>query len=153
MPDASVMSVALRLLARREYSALRLRDKLLKKGYAGSQVTDALAQLQADNWQSDDRYCAAYMRQLIELGQGPRRIVYQLKQHGIAGSCIDRHLSVDEAFWLQQACQVWEKRFGVLPCSIADKAKQQRFLLYRGFSPSVVNQLWVQVAKTHDKEK
>lgn len=151
MPNSPVMSAALRLLARREYSAQRLRDKLLKKGYDCSQVTDTLLQLQADDWQSDDRYCAAYMRQLIHLGQGPRRIAYQLKQHGIADSCIARHVSTDETFWLQQARQVWEKRFGLWPCSISDKAKQQRFMLYRGFSPSVVHQLWAQLVKVHEK--
>jgi regulatory protein len=38
----------------------------------------------------------------------------------------------------QRALQVWEKKFGEVPFSAEERAKQMRFLQQRGFSHSAI---------------
>ena len=41
----------------------------------------------------------------------------------------------------QRAREVWRRKFGVLPADAAQRAKQARFLLARGFSGDIVRRV------------
>jgi len=133
---------ALRLLARREYSAKELRDTLTAKGHALTPVESAIHQLQAQNLQSDQRFAEAYSRSRQQRGFGPLRIQQELKQKGIDAELINQVLNNCETPWEQAIEKVRAKRFGNdLPSDNNDIAKQMRFLNYRGFPPELVHWL------------
>lgn len=146
-PSAAPVSLSLirraafNLLARREYSRHELSSKLLQKFGAEHQplVQEALDIIQQEGLQSDARYIEMFVRAHRQRGQGPQRIEQELKQKGIA---VERYAEVIDRYsdsWIQAAREVRMRRFGmVLPTALADRARQQRFLLYRGFSQEQV---------------
>lgn len=140
MPDA--LSLALEMLTRREHSAHDLVVKLARKGCEESSIAEALAECQRLGYQSDHRYVDSYTRMRIGQGDGPFKIGHFLRSKGVAEEIIQNRL--DEEYWLDIACKVWEKKFGVSEktLSLSEKAKQHRFMLNRGFPPAVIYELF-----------
>jgi regulatory protein len=125
---------AVRFLARREHSAKELLEKLLTKGYLLSDIQETIARLQAENLQSETRFIESRIRARISQGKGPRWLLEELQEHGFPTHQIKLFLEQAEVCWFTLAAQVREQRFGsALPDNFPDKAKQMRFLQYRGF--------------------
>ena len=62
------------------------------------------------------------------------RIRMELEQRGVAGSLIDQALDASDVDWGEPAAEVRRKRFGPgLPTDFRERARQSRFLQYRGF--------------------
>jgi regulatory protein len=134
---------AMNLLARREHSATELTRKLRSKGYVGETVEQVIAQLQQENLLSDARFAENYVRYRRAKGFGPLRIQQELKERGVDEALIDANLEKDSEVWLQRAAEVREKRFGgKKPQDYKEKAKQLRFLQYRGFANEQLTQLF-----------
>jgi regulatory protein len=84
---------------------------------------------------SNDRYAASRVRHRAQSGQGPVRIRAELRQQGVADEVIDREMAAADMDWERLAVEVRRRRFGSAPPrSMAERAKQARFLQYRGFS-------------------
>jgi regulatory protein len=123
-----------RLLARREHSTADLRRKLQSKGHAPEQVAAVLDKLAAKRLVSDDRFISGFVDHHARRGQGPVRIRAELRQQGIAPERIDAELDRTSVDWIALAAQVRQRKFGAtLPRAAAERAKQARFLQYRGF--------------------
>lgn len=137
LPDTSPREArlaAMRLLTRREHSCQELSQKLRHKGFDRSLVEEIIAGLQNEGLVSDERFAESFMRSRINKGYGPTRIIHELRQRGVSGQIIAVTVIEDDPEWYELASKVREKRFGkVLPQTMADKARQQRFLQYRGF--------------------
>lgn len=132
---AEVRRAAVALLTRREYSAQELRIKLIQKGAAPEVAAEVVAELSAAGLQSDTRFTEVFVRSAIAKGQGRVRIRAALREHGIDEAVVDEALSACGADWLEQVEQVRRKRFGAaIPRDPKERARQARFLLYRGFS-------------------
>ncbi len=137
---ADLRLAAMNLLARREHSALELREKLVRRfgedPPVAERLDEALAGLASDNLQSDERFAEAFVTMRQRQGKGPMRIDQELRQKGVADSLIATYLGqLDEDTWRELARDVRHKRFGSGPVeSLRDRAKQQRFLQYRGFT-------------------
>ena len=130
-----IRKAAMGLLARREHAYRELTNKLVRRFNQWEDVDQVLQQLRSEGLQSDRRYTEAMVRYKAGQGQGPVRIRSILREAGINETLIADYLSVDEANWFEKAKQVRSKRFGSeLPCEHKDKARQQRFLQYRGFT-------------------
>ncbi len=124
---------AMSLLSRREHSTKELRQKLLSRDYAAEVVDVALATLTAERLLSDERFIESYVRSKMNSGIGPLRLRQSLREHGMASDVIEASLHGHE--WRRLAAEVRQKRFGdTLPESYEERAKQMRFLQYRGFS-------------------
>lgn len=135
----SLKAEALRHLARREHSRAELRQKLAGSADSAEQLEALLDDLEARRLLSDSRF--ANQRVMSRAGRlGNARLSQELRQRGVADDDISEALSGcdDEA---QRCQQVWAKKFGQAPASREDFAKQQRFLLYRGFSASSIRQV------------
>ncbi|MFA5530400.1 MAG: regulatory protein RecX [Thiohalomonadaceae bacterium] len=132
---AEVRRAAVALLARREHSARELRAKLVRKGAPAELVAEVVAALAAEGLQSDTRFTEVYVRSSIARGQGLVRIRAALREHGIGEPVMDEALGACAADWPEQLEQVRRKRFGAaLPDDPKERARQARFLQYRGFS-------------------
>jgi regulatory protein len=139
--NAAIRLQALKLLARREHSCQELRRKLQKRGRDADEVEIILQQLAAEKLLSDERFSESFIRQRREAGFGPRRIRAELSERGV-------HLEKEEHFqssdlWEDQLEKIWQKKFkGDLPRDLKAKAKQNRFLLNRGFTLDHIHNFW-----------
>lgn len=132
---------ALAMQARREHSRQEIRQKLLDLGGRTDVVEPLLDALVQRRLQSDERFAEIYVRSRAERGYGPRVIEAELRGKGLAPELLEEALSDSGYDWLEQAALVRQKRFGrSLPSDMKEKARQLRFLQYRGFTGSQVSQ-------------
>jgi regulatory protein len=125
---------AMDFLARREYGQAELAKKLADKGYLRSVVEDELAKLSEEGLQSDTRFAESFVQSRINQGKGPVRIRADLGQRGIRDGIIDGALESAACDWYELARQERVKKFGdEVPGEFREKARQMRFLQYRGF--------------------
>lgn len=137
---ADIQFSAMNLLARREHSRKELHQKLSLRFEAEPLIMATLDNLAERNLQSDERFAEAFVRMRRGQGKGPIRIAHELREKGVASFFIETLIDETDSEWLELAQSVRTKRFGsVPPSSPGEKAKQIRFLQYRGF-----NQLQIQ---------
>lgn len=134
---ATPKALAVRWLARREYSRAELAQRLRHRGIAAADVERALDELAAAGYLSDARYAMALVAQ--RAGRyGKRAIVHALKERGIdaenAAAALAPLAETDE---LADAQSLWQQRFGEPPANNREQARQVRFLQARGYSLSV----------------
>ncbi len=126
---------AINSLARREHSIFELRHKLLRINDDEILVERVIAQLCQQGYLSDVRFCEAYIRHRIERGVGPVRIQVELNQRGVAQELISNAFDELDYNWNTLAEAARQKRFGnFVPDDFSQRAKQMRFLQYRGFT-------------------
>lgn len=140
---ASLRVSAMNLLARREHSAEELRQKLKRHTDDDSLIEQVVARLRADNLQSDERYVEAFVAMRRRQGKGPVRVQQELKQKGVAEELIGASLDAGDSLWWELAGEVRQRRFGTEPpTDLKDKARQVRFLQYRGFTSEQIMALF-----------
>jgi regulatory protein len=84
---------------------------------------------------SDQRFAECYTRSRCNKGYGPLRISMELQARGISPETIAEVLQITDNTWLAEVQKVWRKHFkGRLPADFVNRAKQMRFLQYRGFT-------------------
>jgi regulatory protein len=125
---------AMDYLARREYGRLELQAKLQNAGFDTEAARVAVHRLVAENLQCDRRFIESFVQSRINKGKGPVRIRLELEERRLEVGLIDEILSASNADWLSMARQIREKKFGPEPpANFTEKARQMRFLKYRGF--------------------
>ncbi|MBS0569855.1 MAG: regulatory protein RecX [Proteobacteria bacterium] len=138
-PATSAYDKALGLLVRREHSARELQSKLARKGLDAGESARALADLRAQDYQSDARFGEMLVRTRIAGGYGPRRILAELRQHGIAGSVAQALIDAAEPDWPALLRNLVRRRYGARPAaSLAERSRRAAFLLRRGFDAHTV---------------
>lgn len=142
---------ALGLLSRREHSCHELQQRLQRTAAKLQQGSDedesewgaivqsvialVLDELRQQDYQSDQRFAESLLRSRIGRGQGEVRIAQELRYKGVADELCGRVLEACGQDWFELAFVVLQRRFGGrLPRDRREQAKQQRFLLYRGFT-------------------
>ncbi len=149
MKQQSLYGRAVTYLARREHSAEELRKKLAKAEVTAEEIEQLLVQLAESNLQSDERFAENYVRYRSQRGYGPQRIRQELNERGVSSELINEHLTQIEIDWFELADEARCKRFGEQsPDDFKERAKQQRFLLYRGFSHEHITES----LKKHDEK-
>ncbi len=138
------------LLARREHSCQELTAKLVRKGWPESIARDVVQTMANERLVSDERFAESLLQTRRQRGYGPVRIQYELSQKGVADSIIesvlesvlDRGLDPVSPNWMNEIRNVKEKKFGKEePKDIKERARQARFLQYRGFTFDQIQQV------------
>ena len=139
-PEGDPRRLALDLLARREHSAAELRRKLTRRGVAPGEAAELVGDLAGARLQSDERFAEQYAASRRERGYGPLRIAAELRERGVPDPLIGRFVDAHDPEWVERARAVRRKRFGAPggPRDLRERARQARFLQYRGFSPAQV---------------
>jgi regulatory protein len=131
---AAAREAGIRLLAQRDFASGELRAKLEQQGYHGPVAATAVAELAQERALNDVRYAENYVSYHAERGQGPLRIATDLKALGLPGEVIEAALAMGPD-WDTLAREVRLRKFGAeQPPEWPEKARQARFLQYRGFS-------------------
>jgi len=126
-------------LARREYGRDELARKLESKGFDPDVAAAAVARLADEGLQSDQRYADSFVRSRIGQGKGPVRIRVELRERGLAAGLVEAAIEAAAEDWVALACEVRSRKFGrSLPTDFPDKARQMRFLEYRGFESAQI---------------
>jgi regulatory protein len=127
---------ALQLLTRRDHSRAELKAKLADQGGSGEEIDAVLDALQAERLLSDHRY-ASQRISARAARVGDLRLRQELRSSGVAEADIEA--SLPEAGDETARCRtVWEKKFGRPPADAGERARQMRFLQYRGFSAEAI---------------
>lgn len=137
LTGTKLRSYAFAVLTRKEYSKVDFIEKLMLRAQDRNEVIALAEEFAAANYQSDDRMAEMLLRSQVRKGKGPQRIKLALKSKSLA----IEHLKEDlkEIDWLEQAYALKVKKFGTEVAQEAKvKAKQIRFLQYRGFDFDVI---------------
>ena len=146
-------------LSRREYGKAELKQKLIDKEQAPDKIDMLLDEFEEKGYQSDYRTTLMLIRENIRKGRGRGRIKQEFYRKKIAiPSNIDELIDmanaeseelrefvddsadnlVDGVDWLKLAVTARTKKYGNdIPTEQKDKAKQLRFLQYRGFQSDI----------------
>lgn len=139
-PVRSLKGRALGYLSRREYSRSELSRKLTPYVEEGESLDTVLDALEQEGWLSDSRFADSLIhRRASRMGAG--RIVSELKRHAVGQTLIEEAGAQLRETELARAQAVWRKKFGQLPESPNDRAKQARFLAARGFSHGIIGKI------------
>jgi regulatory protein len=135
--ELSLRVRAMKCLARREYSRVELRAKLLPHVQPDEDVEWVLDELERRNWLSDERAALQWVN-AKRCRFGTQHITHELRRKGIAESLIDAALPALKESELETVREVWRRKFGVPPPDEKEKARQIRFLLSRGFALNLI---------------
>ena len=130
---------ALELLTRCEHSRRELVRKLAARGFPDDVIAPVLDELERTGALAEARFTDSFVRSRIAKGQGPQRIRAELAQRGVADTEADDGLRGADVDWLERIRAVRAKRFGPEPPrDYAERARQARFLQYRGFDSAQI---------------
>jgi regulatory protein len=137
--ERTVRTAALALLAGRDFARNELAQRLLRRGYPAAVVTTVVEGLAAQRLLSESRFVEQFIRQHAGRGHGPVRIRVELRERGVADGEIEEGLAAAAEDWARIARETRRKRFGLSPPGdYRERARQARFLQYRGFSAEQV---------------
>lgn len=165
-----LLSRAMRLLSQRDHSEAELRRKLaaqpfMAKARFGTKTPPSSAPLPEEpvdpavieqviaycyqhNWLDDQRFARSYIGSRSRKGYGAQRIRSELMQKGVDKDTVQTALAECEIDWCAHAREVALRKFGEpLPKEWKDKAKVQRYLLYRGFFQEEIQSIYGEFAQ------
>ena len=132
---ARLRGLAFAMLGRREHSEQEFKQKLLDLEADPIEVDAIVEEFKSQNYQSDQRMADMIVRANVRKGRGPARVKQTLRERHVAPELAQENL--EETDWLAMARALREKKFGAeLPTEAKEKARQLRFLQYRGFDGS-----------------
>ncbi|WP_040261101.1 recombination regulator RecX [Pseudomonas massiliensis] len=138
----AVRRAAMDLLARREHGRVELERKLRQKGAPAELIAGALDRLAEEGLLSEARYLESFISYRARSGHGPARIREELTQRGLQRSDVEQALRESALDWPALLRDLWERKFdGRAPSDAKERARQTRYLLYRGYSMDMVGRL------------
>ena len=139
-PTLSLRARALKALARREHSRQELRAKLQPFAEDPDEIAPLLDDLEKRGWLSEARF-VEHTTTVRRRRFGAARILHELRGKGVSETALAAAQTQLKDSELDAARAVWKKKFGSLPTTLEERAKQSRFLASRGFSAEVVHQV------------
>lgn len=139
-PGRSLKARALEYLSRREYSRGELARKLAPFAEEHDALNALLDTLEREGWLSDARFAESVVHRRAAR-MGANRIMSELRRHAVDDALIDTVGAQLRETELARAQAVWRKKYGQLPRTPAERAKQARFLATRGFSRATIAQV------------
>ncbi|MBF4520943.1 regulatory protein RecX [Acinetobacter towneri] len=137
LTGSRLRSYAFAVLTRKEYSKNDLIEKLALYADNREEVIALVNELAQENYQSDQRLAEMLLASQKRKGKGPNRIKMALKNKKVDTALISEELK--ETDWAEQAYQLKVKKFGTEVAKEPKlKAKQIRFLQYRGFDMDAI---------------
>ena len=133
--ERTVRTAALALLAGRDFGRAELARRLARRGFPPAVVEPVVEGLAAEGLLSESRFVEQFIRQHAGRGHGPARIRAELRERGVGQSEIEDGLEAAAEDWAAIARDARRRRFGESPPGdYGERARQARFLQYRGFS-------------------
>lgn len=139
-PKRSLRGRALAYLSRREHSRDELARKLtpfIEASDGEDPIPNVLDRLAEEGWLSDARFAESVVNRRASRF-GAMRIVGELKRHKVDSDTVHTlNERLRDSEW-ERISAVWARKFGALPVTQQERAKQARFLASRGFSRDAI---------------
>ena len=146
----AVRRTAMDLLARREHGRVELTRKLRQRGACPEMIDIALDRLTEEGLLSESRYLESFINYRARAGYGPLRIREELSQRGLSRGDIEEALRECGFNWQEQLEDTWRRKFSAqLPEDAKERARQGRFLSYRGYSLEMIGRLYLPLYYFH----
>jgi regulatory protein len=149
--ELSLRARALRHLARREYTRHELTQKLAPHAESPEEIEQILNDFTQRGWLSEKR-AAEQMVHARRRRYGIARIRRDLQAKGVSSEVLSDAVAALQEGEFDAARAVWRRKYQAPPATAADRARQGRFLLGRGFSSEVINRLLRSVHYPDDEE-
>ena len=138
--EKSLRQRALEYLGKREYSYIELGQKLKAYADEGDDIPALLEDFKTRGWLSDARFT----EQIVHARQskfGSAKIAHELREKGVADHLIADAIEQVKDNELENATEVWRKKFKHSPKSREEWAKQARFMQSRGFGFDMIKKV------------
>ena len=145
---ALAYNAMLRLLTRREYSSLELKQKLYQK-YKQETVNKALLICQERNYQSDARYCEMLLNHIKNSYYGPIKFQADAIKKGLTSDLIKE--SIVDVDWIAIAYAALVKKYKDI--ELVDFAAKQKALAYLARRGFLKNHCYEALAQFCDRSK
>lgn len=139
-PEQTLKARALRALARREHSRAELERKLAPHAESAEQLRALLDRLVETGLLSNERFAQSVVHRRAST-RGAAVVRHELRAHGLSDEAVAGHVAPLQQTEFERARALWLGRFGATPRSLAERARQTRFLLARGFSTDAVRRV------------
>ena len=154
-----VLNYAGRLLSIKDWSQSgmgeRLRERFKKSPLATDLAARVAERMREIGALDDARFARGFIRQRLgrkSLAQATREASQKGISREVAQEAIE---SLREegliAAPMDQAYEVWSKKFGELPTDDRSRAKQARFMASRGFSYEALSKAWTRAKREQDE--
>ena len=131
-----LVSAALRLLSRRDYSRSEFISKLIW-AFDKVEIEATADWCHAQGFLNESRFAEATSRRL-GIKYGAQRVAHTLRQKGVGEDHVSAAISTLKETEPERARALWTRRFGNIAESSGEKAKQIRYLQSRGFSFAII---------------
>ena len=148
---SSLRARALRHLARREYTRHELTLKLAPHAESEAEIAEVLDDFTQRGWLSEQR-AAEQMVHARRSRYGIARIRRDMEAKGVDAEVVSNTVAALKDGELDAARAVWRRKYKAPPADAAERAKQARFLLGRGFNSEVITKLLRGLAKDEADE-
>ncbi len=135
---------ALRLLTGRDYTAARLKQKLVVREVSGQDCEDVILRLQREGWLDDVRYAGRFAESALSSGRYYGvRLRLEMRRRGFDSNVVDEALAplLAESDEISEVRSAAERRYPGFSYSAAtdrDKRRLVGFLQRRGFGFSAI---------------
>ncbi|MBI6528157.1 regulatory protein RecX [Proteus vulgaris] len=142
---------AIFMLSRRDYSTIELQRRIKRRiretekdsPTSPEYLPQVIERLLESQYLDDNRTIYSFFRSYLNKSYGPLRIRQELRLKGFPSEIIERVLEETDTDWYVLCQEVKEKKFGTdKPKDYKEKAKQIRYLQYRGFTSDYINALF-----------
>ena len=127
-------------LGKREYSYAELGQKLKAFAEESDDIPALLDDFKKRGWLSDARFT----EQIVHARShkfGSAKIAHELREKGVADELIADAISQVKENELENAREVWRKKYNTAPTSRDEWTRQARFLQSRGFGFDVIKKV------------
>lgn len=142
----TAMNKAIRLLAMRAHGTTELRGKLYDKGYTRPIVEFVIAECTRLKFLDDRSFAEMYLQELQSRGYGARKCRMSMQRKRLDEELIDELLSeASQEEEIERASVLLERKLKSLSRETDPRKKKEkalRFMISRGFSPSLVFDLF-----------
>ncbi len=130
--EKSLRQRALEYLGKREYSAVELANKLKAYADEADDIPALITDFKDRGWLSDARFTEQIVR-TRKVKFGSAKVANELREKGVSDDLIAESVSEVKEHELENASEVWRKKFKQKASNRNEWAKQARFLQSRGF--------------------
>lgn len=142
MNEQDLYDQAVTLLAKRDYASGEIKRCLKRYSSDEDSINSVMDRLISHHYLDDSRLIEKEIKKQLAKRHGPSRIKQDLRQKGLELLAIEQALEDLDVDWFELAEELRIKKFGdELPTDPKEKAKQIRYLQYRGHTMGIIMEL------------
>ncbi|MBG6243311.1 MAG: regulatory protein RecX [Candidatus Symbiopectobacterium sp. Dall1.0] len=139
MSEKELYDYAITLLAKKDYSSGSLRRLLSKLTEKEEDVDRVVRRLSDNHYLNDTQLINNLIDKHIKKLHGPTRIKQEIRQKGFPQELIEQKIESSGIDWYSMAKEARIRKFSETPpTEQKEKAKQIRYLQYKGFSMDMI---------------